>query len=842
VKISPSASFLRNAGGSGVAGAWTVSTRTVTDISLALSSGTWTDVSDRVADLPEIGTALEYELGQYATDGIDLKLSDIAYWRTNIFTSAVMSDATKYVEFKITYSVVGAADVIPMFYGFADKDSLEYEERGDTLAVSILTSQDLGFRVASENLTTQYKVYKADGTNDGLRLLNIPGVYIMNVAGTTVEVPVGTHKIAYEWDGLNRTLKFDDGAPVNITTDGYTVLEDSLGHEVLLYIPDWSKVVGPASGTIEDEFVVVVQGTVLPRQWYEQTGVRPLLQKFFSTIGITSVTFGTLTIPTEDGTKKVSFIDNPPEDDSIAGEKGAIASDSSGNLWVAVGHRLYKRTRTTTAYTLMATYTAGDVVRRMHYGFRSTVHEDLWMIVENGSTIKLIVYEIDNNRSWTSLTLTTGGTTAVHWAGTALVNYNYTGSSWKYGLAYTVACTGSDNGFFKDVVKGTFPTLTNTTRFSDLASPQANGLGFSTDFMYVKSGNLVRMQVSFSGGGGYEENSINASGVWVQNGLVIANASFEGAKLAAFHATDDAGAGRVYYYSSGLHGIRSHAGATYTLTDNATFSADPPEDPGSMYYADGKVWFMTVLNSGSPYAPATNRLWSVSGNGTAAIASTGPMNDYGSMVYETIDAKLYGITRNGMLWQHATSLSVYVRRASYPETTATDAIYDVLKSMNLVATISGTKAAYVYRRSDDSGAPEDTGVRWTLTDEDLEDIAELVRKFPRADVVRVTGYSTSTNYNGTSFDVVLLSDARAVELESAAIPDELVRPLAKHLYTFFSIARNIYKFRIGLPYFHYEVFDQAALSLSTTIVPASFGTFYSMTYRPDGAIDAEVLI
>lgn len=847
MKVTPSAEFIRVAGSPGVVGRWRVYARTVTDISESPSSGTaWTELSSRIAEVPEISTGIEYEVGQFSTDAVTLTFYDIRWFKTNIFPSATLTDSTKYVEFKVTYAVDGAADEIPMFIGFADKEGIEYSEVAGTVVVPILTAQDIGFGIAAENLATQYRVYKIDGTNDGLRLLNLPGVYVTNAALSSYELKVGSHKIAYVWDGAYRTLSLDDGNPAQITANGNYDLANADGDQkIRVHIPDYLAVTGNQQERVEDEVVVVAQGTTLPKQWPEQTGIQPLIRRFFSKIGINTVNFGALTIPSETGSAAVSFVDSPPEDDTYAGDKTAIAVDNDGNVWIGVGNRLYVRNRTTDLYTLKATLATGDVIQRMYYNYRGGDPDDIWMYIANGSTIKVGLYDRGRDHLYTSVTVSTAGPHndgGVHWNSCAVLDYNYTGSSYKYAFLYTVARTSGDSGYLKQITKAAYPstTLTAATIWSNLNTPVPNGEGFASNFLYIKSGNSIRYQCGSSTGSGYEATHVDATGAYVADGLVIWNASFGAYNIAAYHPTDD----RIYYYDSGLHGIKSHPSGTYTLTTNMTMDADPPEDPGTMYYGNGKVYFTTIKNRYSVYVPDDNYLWSFTGNpGSPTFESTGPMGDYGSMAYNSTESKLYGLARNGMLWVHASDLEIYVRKAEYSGSTVTDAIYDVMKSFGILATINAAKEAYVYRRADNSGNPVTTGQSLDLTEAQVADITESIRKFPRADLVEVAGFSASTSYNGTSFDITVLTDAKVVSVESRAIPDELVRPLAKYFYAFFSQARTVYKASIGVPFFHYEAFDGADFALTTTNIPVSAsGPIYRLIYKQGGTMEGEVLV
>lgn len=844
MKLTPSAAYTKASEGSGTIPRWYVYTRTVTDISLPLSSGTWTDVTDRVEIIPSITTRIEYELGQYATDAVELSLLDVAWWVANVFVPADMTDNTKFIEFKIEMMLNNASDVIPMFFGFVDKLAVRYYEREDSVSVTILTPQDLGFRISSENLTTKYSVSKIDGTNDGIRLLNIPGVYPIKADITSYEMIVGTHTLFYEYDaGIGAQMKLDDGDYVVLAVGNNDLVNKAGDQKLRVYVVSLSDLSHYGADRLEEEVVIVTYPQTIPSQWYERVGIKTLLRRYYEEIGITTVVFDSLVMRTWDNNPRVSFIDNPPEDVTVFGDKTAVACDNAGDSWVAVGNKIYLRDFDNDTYTAKVTLDSGDKVQRIIYNYRTGDHEDLWIVHANGNTIKLTCYEIDTDTKRTTITLTTLGTSTVWYNSCEVVDYNYTGTSYKYAFCFTKAHTGSDQGSFWTVEKSGGSALSQTQRFTNTYTAVAAGYGIEAKFMYVKSGYKIRYQAlydSVPNSGGYEEVQINGSGTFVLSPNIYANANFQWSQYAAFHPGDDA----IYYYSGSDHKIRSNpAEPTFSITDHHTFSSDPIDDFGTIFYAgDGKCYFTFHRWDHSKYPIDDDYLYSVSGLGSAVFASNGPYTDFGMLAYNSTKSRVVGLSRNGLYFQHHTTLYFYVARASFPGSTATDALNQVLSAWNLVGTVGGGKKAFVYRRGNESGNASDSGDTLWMKTSHVSDYSVDSFRYPKADLIKVSGLSKANTYDGTSYGVSVLSDKRVMELSSTLIPDELVDDVLYYLYQFFKRDRPVYIVNHETPDFYYEVFDKGQVYLPATKVgTTNYGPIYLVTYRQEGSMTLEVL-
>jgi len=827
---------------------WRVYYREVTDVSLSLASGTWTEITSRIPleDLPDISARIEHELGQFTTDSLELKASGVSYFKTSIFTSSFLTTATKYGEVAIYFTLDGASDSVPMFYGFVDKNTIVYNELADSVTFSLFTSQDLGTRIAAENLTTQYVETDIDGSGtDGLILQYIPGMFLKDANKASYVLKLGEHVIEYEDDTQVKHARLDGGRWVPITANGtYTLgnAEDAADDTERLdvHVPDIFDL-GAYGTTYTDYVVVITEGTVLPRQWYRNVSARTLLKRMYEAIGITSVTFDAMEMNTYDGSKKVSWLDAPPNDSTVSGTKRAMETDGT-DLFFGVGNKVYKRTMSTDTYTLVTTLDSGDLIERIIYHKRVGNHEDLWIYHTNGSTVKLTCYELDTSTKRTTATLTTAGTDAVGKLSLAVVDYNYTGSSYLYALCYSVKHTASDRGFFKTATKSGGSSLTLTTVFSALVDTGANDTGYRSAFTYVKSGNLVRTLALYDVSPpalGYEEMTINVSGTWVQNGAVFINANLvEQESFIVYNASED----RVYYYTSTAPGIKSHPGGSYSSSVNHTFDAGG-EDMGSMTYYDGVVYYTTNRFSMVAELPSQKYfLWSVTGNPASPTELATGVWAVGIMLAHS-STRLYGLSENSLLFQYHTALAFYVSRARFNAESVTTSLYKVLQAFNLIATIGSTKAAFVYRRGDASGTPQTSGQSIAINITNASNLTEEVYRYLKAELIRVAGASVTETYDGTKFGVSVLSDKRTIEISNDIIPDELVKHLCYHVYQFFKTSRSVYIVPVDAARFQYEPFDGAVLTFtSTKIQKSATGLIYACTYTRTGQMLQEIMI
>ena len=842
MKVTASSGYISRAKGASRAGSWSLQTRTVTDISLSLSSGTWTDISDRLAEVPDIVARLEYAVGQNNTDSIELALHGITWLRANIFTSSVMADATKYIEIKLEYSLEGASDSIPAFYGFIDKDAIRPVELEDLIYTVAYTSQDLGHRVAAENLTTRYVETDVDGAGtDGLILHDIPGLFPTDANLSSYVLKVGEHKIDYELNGGERRARLDGGEWVMLTTasstyqlgDGKTAAEDTQRLEI--YASAFTEM-PTVEDTFSDYVVVLTAGDTLPFQWYSRTAVRVLLGEAFSAIGIDSVTFDSLQMNTWDGGSKLSWVDGPPNDSSISGAKYALESDGT-DLFIGVGNKVYRRVKASDSYSLLCTLETGYVIKRIFYSYRSGDHEDLWILYLSGTTLKLNVYRIDTATLLTSTTLSTV-LNSVAVTSMTVLDYNYTGSSWKYALVYSVDVTGSDKGFIYSA-EYSGSTISLTQRFNAPYDPVSNGYGFLSNFMYKKSAGLVRVQCTYTASArGYDEFTISSGGAWTQNPNVFATTAMELYDLAAYHPSDD----RVYHFASSINGIKSHPADSFSSTTNATFDASG-EDCGWIIYGGGKVWFTThhyALEAADKLDEYN--LYSLTGNpGSPTFETLGAYCNETLLTYA--GDRIYGLSANRVLFQYHTTLGFYVPKARFPRKSITSALNEMLQAFNLVSTIGGAKTGFVFRRGDHTGAPADSGYTLALTDDEVAEVYEDTNKYLKCALVKVAGETEENTYDGTNFGVEVLSDKRLVDLNNQLIPDALVDDMAYYIYQFFKTSRTVYRVLVDVPLFQYEPFDECVLALGSGKIPVSAsGVIYGTTLRMDGSMLIEVLI
>src|SRR5574343_544934 len=87
----------------------------------ALTAGTWVEVPARLRSIPACSSRIEYELGQYYVDNIELEGWDIAWWDANVFNAT----SSQYIEVKVLFTLGQGSDVctdtVYTFAGLVDK-------------------------------------------------------------------------------------------------------------------------------------------------------------------------------------------------------------------------------------------------------------------------------------------------------------------------------------------------------------------------------------------------------------------------------------------------------------------------------------------------------------------------------------------------------------------------------------------------------------------------------------------------------------------------------------------------------------------------------------------------
>jgi hypothetical protein len=832
MKFTASEKWLAYAKGAAKTPRWQAYVRTTSTLSTALGTGTWTEITDRISNFPDIGSRIEYNVGQFSADSLQLEASGIEYF-TALFNT------TDYIEFKLlcTLGQSGdeATDVCYEFSGFIRKP-IEYIELEDTTKFTVFTAEELASGLAAEAISTQYIHPDVDGAaTQGLILNKIPGLYVTdaNVSGKALRV--GPHTITYDFNGGTRQARLDDGAWVTLAAGSNTLGNAAAGaasdtQRLVVYVPDLQGIPNQSSTTAED-IVVTASGDTLPRQWYRYISAKALLQKLYATIGITTVAFDAMTIPTALGGNKLSFIEVPPNDDTYAaGERYAMTSDGT-NLWMSIGHRLWKRTMATGVYTNETEIGVGDVIVRLIYNARNG---HLWLVYFKGAvsgTLKLRRYVIGTDTLSAEIDIGSGG-----WSSIELIDENGSGT-WEYALLYAT----SSHTIAR--IDGT--SLAATTLFTQADLSFATVYGpLDTQFAYVKDGYRFRFGVNDAGSIKYHEvYRHQATGVWTITGYVHPFAPFPWnsttTDVGVYHPSEDA------VYTSFMWGSTHYVGGRLLSSGAFTWStiflvlsygSALPMVQDMMYDSTtDSVWF-TRRNPGYLYSAAS---------GAATVQYAGLGNAFTKYrVLTRLGTMLYGMDTSNRLWQFGTTLQMYLPEANFKGTNIRDALNKVLQAFMLVGIISMVKSAIVYRRSDDSGDPVDSGQELAITIQEASELVKTEEHSPAVGWVEVSNGVITKSYDGTTWDATALSNVKKMQISNDLLPDELVEDICYYAYQFFSTARSLYKINCGnVPLFQYEPLDKGTVTFTTTkIVKSGSGPIYATRHTKNGDVEVEVLL
>jgi hypothetical protein len=809
---------------------WKVYARKTTALSNSIIgySG-WLDISNRVTAIPSIKSAIEYELGQYKSDSISITAQGITWLDANLFNTAI----TDYIEIKIECKLGNrgtyASDIAYMFFGFVDFDKgtgkpvVAYDEQADSATFEVFTPDDIGSRIAGEYLSTQFIELDtlANGTNvQGVILQNINACFVTDVNIASYGVKVGVHTITYTYDSAGattRTICFDDGAPTTITTDDtyYTLSDKDVRQKVKVYVR--KKVQMSKTENVVEKIIVKALGSTLPYQFYQKVGGYRLLEIIYGKIGITSLSFDTFQMNTYNGRSIVSYIDLPPADEFVNGSRIAITSDGT-YLYTSVGVNIYKRDMATNAYILLTSVTTAHHVYKLMYNSRNN---HLWILFSsNGTDFKLRKLLLTNN-TYSDITLNVDGSPDA----CELIDYNYTGSSWKYGIVYAVNTYNANGGALR-FVDG---TLTDTVIASSAyLSPIVSSL------MFIKNGNDVRYGIYPSGSEIYYFSyTINSSGTWVDGGSICPS---DGATIGVYNPYEDL----VYYLKAG--DVCYQFGDIHSPTTLKALS-----NVKCIYYNPNELKCYCI---GFDSAKGYEALFALEG-GTIYELDTAQRNpptikslSYSTQTITDIGGIIYGLDSSGRLFQYNSTVNFYIDNADFERKTLTDALHQTLTAFNLIPSISFTKKVYVYRRADGSGNLKSTGNTLSIIKNRVSILNKNSQKYAKCSLIRVTGASESETYDGSTWGALILTDSKTVEISNALIPDKIVRDVAYYAWQFFKTSRDLYLIELGIvPLFQYEPLDAAQLTLTTTkIVKSGYGVIYSMECSFDGTVKIEVLI
>ncbi|MHB1050994.1 MAG: hypothetical protein ACYC09_13015 [Bacteroidota bacterium] len=809
----------------------TVQIKKTADLTEGLFTGTWTDITAYLAGIPSVSQRIEYSPGQFVSDNISLTGNDIEWWKANVF------NATDYIELRIRISIgTGSGnmstDELAIFSGFIDKANVEYNEIADTVRFSVYTADDIGNRISALNINTQYVNSDIDGAGtDGLILPSIPGVFVQDANVTSYVLKVGMHTLVYDYNAGTEQMKLDDGDYVTLpTSDGTVDLVNAAGDEKITLYIDVSAL-SSSAGELTDYVIVQTAGTTLPRQPYFGLSIGYLLRQLYSQVGITSVTNDTLQFSTHDSSVKHSFYDIPPQDISKTGGIYAMTNDGT-DLYIGVGDSVYKRTMSTDTYTLVTTK-ANYTVKRLWYNSRTN---DLWIWFDGASDKYVRLYYLSGGSPDEA-----NVTSDADYRAAELMDFNYTGSSYKYGLVYVNKSGAGDVRFLDG---DNFVSDTQLYAATDLGYSGTDDGADSGYWVFIKNGSVWFYATDDLGNYltpalEFYKISVDATGAWVNDGAVFTPAAIyyhttsDFSQNAVLHLIEET----VYYVDdTNPHIIKSHTVLANTITTVATLTSGNRLD--CMLYANGQIYAKVRV----AISERESKLYSLDGN-TATLLNddTGVVETfYSTLTY--LNSVLYGVDYYRRLWRYSSVLQMYIDRPVWDDTTVKSALNESLSVFNLLGKISSQKKAFIYRRGNDDGDIQTTGNSVAITVSEATDITQVANGFQAVGLVTVSNGTRTVTYNGTSFNVAVLSDVRTFDISSPLIPDALLEDLAVYFYNFYSNDHDPYRIPLNTADIQYEVMDGAAVTFATTrIQKTATGLIMAQMINPDASIECEVL-
>jgi hypothetical protein len=799
MKQTASAAYNRIANGSSKELIWKVYARKTANLNDALT-GTWTEISSRVDPITSIRAQVEYQLGQFSADSIELVGKGIQWFKTNLLDDDV---TYPYTEVYVTAQLTGAADIMPMFIGFVDKIGIKYNELTDQAIFTVFTALDLGNRLTAETITTQYLNPDVDGSGtDGLVLQGIKGIYVTDANVTSYVLKNGIHTISYSYgDGATRWAKLDAGENVTLAAGSNTLANAGGTQKVTIYI---KTIANLPEEDCTDKIIVVTEGTTLPKQYYRNATAKYLLGLLNTALGLLDTTFGVMAIDTFDGNWRAYNFEQPPNDIECYSVASTLIGDGT-DLYISVGNRLYKRNLESALYTYV-TVLPGNIAR-LFYNARNN---DLWIIYIASGGYNCKVYDITGASMSAEVVLPHETVEQrVYLYAMELVDYNYTGTSYKYGLLY---CDRGEGIRFVDAGTLTPATITTTYYPNTVLT-----------LLLKISSSRYWFKIDNSGSYDYSEVTINSSGNFVDNGLQLANV---GDYTEAIYSIGEA---RIYLVETG--GTKSHTLADATKT---THTADV------CYLIEGGGYIWGLFNK---------KLYRWSGTDSATLINTmaGYIHPeaYGA-IWQT--DRIYGIINSTLtspkLYQIHTTIPFFVVHADFTEMAVSDAIRKILNTFFIALNISATKVGLIYRRGNSSGVPITSGNTLTAGTSLTSSLDETSNAYPSIDFISVSGESLTVTYDGTIFDTQVFSNKTKMDLSSDWLSDQIVKDVAKYVFTFFSAQKIKYTINLGcIPLFQYEPFDGCVLNFTTTkIVKSGTGVITAVEYTRSGDLILEVLI
>lgn len=781
---------------------WNVYAKKTSSLSEPLGSGTWINCTSRVTDLPPMGTKVEYQLGAFSSDVLTLPCADINWWETNIFNTSVGQVIEMKVVMQLGLSETDlASDIVYAFSGLVDPMTIHPNERSDTLTLQIYTADELANRMTAETLVTRY--IKSDvGGVPGLEFKTLTGVWVTNANITDYVLKAGLHTIAYEYNSGSFRLKLDDGRWVSIGAGGFITLGNAVADVI-----DTERVVVCAivaellTVDVTEDVIVKTAGDTLPYVWYKSVSVRTFLELGLQEVGITSLQTDTLQLASYDGASYLSYLGQAPGD-TVEPTIRAMAAKSDNTLCIAVDAKVYSRNYSDESFTLLATIPSN--VDRLLY---DATNNWLWIIY--GSGTKLCVYKFATSALTAEHSL--GATANIR----SVDKFEANSAVLFTTTAQTIRQVTFDGGSFTESQLFTAAGLTPAyTSFEGWGQIGDNSRYY---FNGIASGNRYVHYIAWSGS------------AWIDGANF--NSYIEAFTVAAF----DANSLTLYYWASFTAELRYMTSATEDLV--IELATDSILD--IYYHPAMTLTYAISVNAGTLYS-LSGGAWTVAANFDAPNESAQLMTSSSTM--------LFGGASGRRLWQYGTTLAMYLSEVDCKGMQIKQALTKASQAFNLMYHISSIKAAYVYRRGNDSGTPQTSGSNLTVNTDLAEDLSKENLYGKAFDLISIDNGIEKHTYDGTTgpvvFDKGIFGDKRVLEITNNWIPTELIPHLLYQMWQFFKTDRSLYRIPLGnVTLFQYEIMDKLTASFSSSKISVSgWGPIMSQALYKDGSMDLEVLI
>lgn len=835
MKFTATEKFNTYAVGAGKDIVWNCYYRATASLNGSVTDSNWTNVTDYVEDFSEPKTKIEYQAGSFSADSVSITGIDIEYWRTNVFN---VTNKALNIEFKLTAQVNDAEIVIP-FSGIADTSTIDYKEETDSLSFKINTAEILAGTIKGYVLNTQY--INSDGR---LILNNIPGVYIDNANIGGYPLKTGRHKIKFEYKAGDETgsLYLDESRAFSTpTTSGTVTLGDCKTEDFIFQITDTEKLdvyvnvdeLPKYDITLTDTVIVETQGNTLPQCPYYGKTLSEFIKLVYNRIGIDTVNINLVNLTTNN--IQWSPIDTPVNDGVVVPKPTAICA--VGNyILMGIGSKLYS-TDTTGTYTSLHDMGTGSVITKLMYNNRNS---HIWIYYRTSAGRQYIKVASTNGTTYTDIyTWQIGEAIGVTFEdGVTILDYNYSGSDWKYGLLYQVRnpnLTGYNGVRFLQASDGTDILVTDTDAtilFNSnvfVAFIEEDG---DVIFPAIKRTDMKQHLIKVAVTSSFGAYSIIAD-EYTPTGKQIYNHSNR----------------RIYFIDNYIIKCAEYDSNSTNILEtqvlNDTYKIlSMYEDTSDTTY-NGSIIYVSTATSSDPTAAKYSVTFAIKLNSVYNVIKSPRIDDN---CITSLNSHIYISDYLGNFGEFTNSVIPYIApEFDYTDITLRELLNQLLKAYNLTGIINSYKVASVYRRMNMNTTPKvliNSGQEVELTSNEVCSISINENEYQGYDIIEFNKVKCGLVNNTLTFGIGSFSDARILTLDSAIVPSVLNKDVCGMLCYFFSVDRKLYTVECGnIPYFQYEPFDKCILSMSDIKTNVSVsGTIYSATYMKDGSTKFDVLI